>query len=184
MPSSLLRSCAAGIIVFLIGMVPPSTAQKGRTLFGENQVETIKAMKKIVKAIGVEQCTYCHIKKGGKPKFDLETPNKEIARHMKQGFVDSLVSRGRVELSLSQSGYKTGVVAVYIPSGENAGIHLTATTGAALEEGENLPEDVVAKSYTGVVALPEEREGISCMTCHNRKLHFLTSSELPPPPFR
>ena len=90
------------MVLCLAGIVPPSTAQKGNTLFGENQVETIKAMKKIVKAIGVKQCTYCHVKRGGKPKFVLETPNKEIARHMKLGFVDSLVSRGRVELRPSQ----------------------------------------------------------------------------------
>ena len=173
----LFRSFTAGVVLCLIGTVPPSAAQKGRTMFGENQVETIKAMKKIVKAIGVKQCTYCHVKRGGKPKFDLETPNKEIARHMKLGFVDSLVSRGRVELSLPQSDFRTGVVALYIPSGENAGIHLTATTGAVLKEGEDLPEGVVARSYTGVVAWPEDGEGITCMTCHNRKLHFLTSPE-------
>lgn len=176
MPSSLFLSCTAGMIACLIGTVAPVCAQKGKTLFGDNQVETIKAMKKIVKAIGVKQCTYCHVKKGGKPKFDLETPNKEIARHMKQGFVDSLVSQGRVELSLTQSGQKTSVVAVYIPSGQNAGIHLTATTGAALKEGESRP-DSSAKSYTGIVALPGEGEGISCLTCHNRKLRFLTSSK-------
>ena len=165
------------MVVCLVGVVPPSTAQKGRTLFGENQVETIKAMKRIVKAIGVKQCTYCHVKRGGKPKFDLETPNKEIARHMKLGFVDSLVSRGKVELSLPQSDSRTGVVAMYVSSGENAGIHLTATTGAALKEGEELPEGVVAQSYKGVVALPGDGEGITCMTCHNRKLQFLTSPE-------
>ena len=177
MASSLFRSCAAVMVICLAGVVPPSAAQKGRTLFGENQVETIKAMKKIVKAIGVKQCTYCHIKRGGKPKFDLETPNKEIARHMKLGFVDSLISRGRIELSLPQSDNRTSVVAVYIPSGENAGIHLTATTGAALKEGEELSEGVVTQSHTGVVALPEDGEDITCMTCHNRKLHFLTSPE-------
>ena len=175
MASTVFRICAAATVVCMAGIVPPSDARKGSTLFGENQVETIKAMKKIVKAIGVKQCTYCHVKRGGKPKFDLETPNKEIARHMKLGFVDSLVSRGKVELSLPQSDYRTGVVAVYVSSGENAGIHLTATTGAALKEGEDLPEGVVAQSYTGVVALPEDVDGITCMTCHNRKLHFLTS---------
>ena len=127
MASSAFRICAAAMVVCLVGVVPPSTAQKGRTLFGENQVETIKAMKRIVKAIGVKQCTYCHVKRGGKPKFDLETPNKEIARltfRMKLGFVDSLVSRGKVELSLPQSDSRTGVVAMYVSSGENAGIHL------------------------------------------------------------
>lgn len=177
MASSSFKIFAAAIITCLAGIVSPSAAQKGSTLFGENQVETIKAMKKIVKAIGVKQCTYCHVKRGGKPKFDLETPNKELARHMKLGFVDSLVSGGRVELRLPQSDYRTGVVAVYVPSGENAGIHLTATTGAALKEGEGLPKGVAARSYTGVVALPEDVDGITCMTCHNRKLHFLTSPE-------
>ena len=177
MASPPFRFCAAAIAVCLAGMIPPSAAQKGRTMFGENQVETIKAMKKIVKAIGVKQCTYCHIKRGGKPKFDLETPNKKIARHMKLGFVDSLVSQGRVELRLPQSDFRTGVAAVYITSGENAGIHLTATTWAVLKEGENLPEGVVARSYSGVVALPGDGESITCMTCHNRKLHFLTSPE-------
>ena len=103
------------MVICLARIVPPSAAQKGSTLFGENQVETIKAMKKIVKAIGVKHCTYCHVKKGGKPKFDLETPNKEIARHMKLEFVDSLIFRGRVELSLPQSDFRTGVIAVYIP---------------------------------------------------------------------
>ena len=165
------------MVLCLAGIAPPAAAQKGSTLFGENQVETIRAMKKIVKATGVKRCTYCHVKRGGKPKFVLETPNKEIARHMKLGFVDSLVSKGRVELSLPQSDYRTGVIAVYTPSGENAGIHLTATIGAALKDGEALPEGVVARTYAGVVALPEDGEGISCMTCHNRKLHFLTSPE-------
>ena len=45
-PSPLLI-CTAGMIACLIGTVSPAGAQKGKTLFGDNQVETIKAMKKI-----------------------------------------------------------------------------------------------------------------------------------------
>ena len=155
----------------------PTAAQKGKTIFGDSQVETIKAMKKIVKAIGVKRCTHCHVKEGGKPKFDLETPNKKVARRMKIGFVDSLVAKGRVELAFPESEHKTQVVAVYTASGENPGIHLTATTGTALKEGEKLDDGMTPKSYSRTVALPKKDEAVTCMTCHNRKLHFLTEAE-------
>ena len=161
------------VMTFAI-LVSPTTARK--TVFGDNQVETIKAMKKIVKAIGVKQCTYCHIKKGGKPKFDLDTPNKEIALHMKLSFVDSLINNQQVEIDLPQTEFKTKVTALYKTSGENAGIHLKATVGGALREGEKLPAGVEAKTVSAIIPLPETGESISCMTCHNRKLRFMTES--------
>ena len=44
--------------------------------------------------------------------------------------------------------------------GEDAGIHLTATT----KNG---------KSHQKVVALPAEGKSLNCMTCHNGKVHIL-----------
>ena len=171
---SLFQAKLTVIVMTLAILVSPATARK--TVFGDNQVETIKAMKKIVKAIGVKQCTYCHIKKGGKPKFDLDTPNKEIALHMKLSFVDSLINNQQVEIDLPQTEFKTKVTALYKTSGENAGIHLKATVGGALREGEKLPAGIEAKTVSAIVPLPETGESISCMTCHNRKLRFMTES--------
>ena len=117
-------------------------------------------MKEIVKALGVKNCQYCHVKQGGRPRFDLETPNKRIARQMKTGFVDSLAHKGDVALVIAQEGHETTVTAAYRAQGDTAGIELATTTG----QGEAL---------TRLMPLPEKGSGIDCATCHQGQLHIL-----------
>ena len=119
-----------------------SAAEEGKTIFGGNRRETIQAMKEIVKALGVKNCQHCHVKQGGRPRFDLETPTKKIARQMKLGFVDSLAHAGHVALTIAKEDHETTVTALYRDEGDSAGIEL-----AILVEGE--------KARTAVVPLPE-----------------------------
>jgi len=142
-------------------MALPVLAQKaGQTLFGEDQKETLKAMRAITKALDVN-CTYCHLKEGGKVTYSTDTPHKIIARQMKLSLVDSLVHKGSVQVKFGQGEEEMKVLAVYKATGQDPGIHLTATA----------PDD---KRYQTVVALPEKGDPITCMTCHNRKVHFLS----------
>ncbi len=161
-------------------MVPTSLvyAQDGKTIFADDRKGTLKAMKQIVKSIGVSKkgsCLFCHVKEGGKPKFPVDTANKRIVRMMKIGFIDSLMAKGEVTLDLTESEHKTHIVAVYRAKGENAGIHLTAT--AVDEHGEGEGEAPEPHTVSGRVDLPKEGEPITCMTCHNGELHFLTKMD-------
>ena len=147
-----------------------AVAQDGKTIFGDSKIETLKAMKLIVKSIGVGKeggCLYCHVKEGGKPNFPVDTQRKQFARLMKTGFVDSLMTKKKVALLLEEEKHKTGIVAEYRAGGEKPGIYLSATLTPTGDEAK-------PTSFEAVIALPEKGQGITCMTCHNKVLHFLT----------
>ncbi len=160
-----------GVIVFgsllllLATAWSPVSAQSGKTMFGDNKKATFKAMKAIAKSLGVK-CLFCHVKEGGKPNYQIDTPYKEMARKMKTTFVDSLLIKGQVELVIDAEGHKATLKAVHNATGDTPGIHLTATTADG-------------KAHAIVLPLPPkgETEGtttINCMTCHNGKTHILT----------
>ena len=159
MPKSAVLLCGF-LTLFTAITAMPGRAQDGKTIFGENKKETFKAMKGIAKSLGVK-CLHCHVKEGGKIKYEVDTPHKKLARLMKFSFVDSLVHKGTIEVEIVEEDHKTMVKAVHHAKGEDAGIHLTATTKAG-------------KTYQKVVPLPKEGESMHCMTCHNGKLHFLS----------
>ena len=146
------------------------SAQDGKTIFGDNKKGTLKAMKAIVKSIGVAKegaCLYCHIKEGGKPNFAADSPRKQIARLMKTNFVDKLASEKNVSVALNDEAHKMNIVAEYKSEGEKPGIYLTATTASA-------DAKTPLKTYETVVPLPAKGQTVTCMTCHNEELHFMT----------
>ena len=162
-----------GLLVFgglltllLAGAWNPATAEGGKTIFGENKKATFKAMKGIAKSLGVK-CLFCHVKEGGKPKYEVDTPRKELARRMKRSLVDSLLIKGEVQIAIEHEDHKTTVKAVYTAKGDSPGIHLTAVTGG--------------KTFAKTIPLPEKgpdgTSAINCMTCHNGETHFLTGEE-------
>ena len=163
-----------GVIVFgsllllLATAWNPVSAQSGKTMFGDNKKATFKAMKAIAKSLGVK-CLFCHVKESGKPKYEVDTPYKELARKMKTAFVDSLLIKGQVELVIDAEGHKTTVKAVHTATGDTTGIHLTATTADG-------------KAHAVVLPLPPKggtngTTAINCMTCHNGKTHIFTPAE-------
>ena len=146
------------------------SAQDGKTIFGDNKKETLKAMKVIVKSIGVAKkgaCLYCHIKEGGKPNSAADSPGKQIARLMKTNFVDKLATDKKVSLELDDDAHKMSIVAEYKAEGDKPGIYLTATTAGG--DAKTPP-----KISEAVVALPAKDQTVTCMTCHNKELHFMT----------
>ena len=149
----------------VVGLLSPAVAQSGKTIFGENKKATVKAMKGIAKAMG-KKCLYCHVKKGGKIKYQADTPNKTLAREMKTTFVDSLVIKGEIQIAIEDEGHKTTVKAVYSAAGETPGIHLTAVNKAGKTFKKTLP--LPEKDAAGKTA------AINCMTCHGGKTHFLS----------
>jgi cytochrome c len=134
------------------------TKRPGQTIFGANKKATLAAMKVIRKSLGVK-CTHCHIKKGGKVRYKVDTPNKEAARQMKFGFIDSLITKGEIVVEYPHDDTTKTVRAVYKAKGEDAGIYLSA-----IKEGE-----VTAKKK---VELPKKGEALSCMTCHMGHTHI------------
>lgn len=148
------------VLVLLEGTQLAGFAQKGKTIFGENRKATQKEMVKVTKALGVK-CVFCHVKEGGKMKYEEETKHKKIGRGMKLNLVDSLAIKGKVTVEIPEDEGKLEILAVLQANGDNAGIHLTATT----------PDKKVHKK---TLPLPKEGESITCMTCHQRQLHFLT----------
>ncbi len=160
----------ATLMMALLGSA--ASAQDGKTIFGDTKKETLKAMALIVKSIGVSKqgkCLYCHIKEGGKPNFPADTQRKQFARLMKTGFVDSLAIKKEVALVIDEEEHETSIVAEYKVGGEKPGIYLSATVS---------PKDAKTppKSFETVLALPAKGETVSCMTCHNKVLHFMTHS--------
>ena len=172
---------------------PVSGEEDGKTIFADSRKGTLTAMKGIVKDIGVGKkgsCLFCHVKEGGKTVFPKDTPNKRIVRRMKLGFMDSLAIKGKVELELTESEHKTLIVAEYRAEGKDAGIHLTATLmeehgeengqhagGEHAEETEGAAGGHEPRTFYGKVNLPAEGESITCMTCHEGELHFLSKVE-------
>ena len=172
---------------------PVSGEEDGKTIFADSRKGTLTAMKGIVKDIGVGKkgsCLFCHVKEGGKTVFPKDTPNKRIVRRMKLGFMDSLAIKGKVELELTESEHKTLIVAEYRAEGKDAGIHLTATLteehgeengqhagGEHAEETEGAAGGHEPRTFYGKVNLPAEGESITCMTCHEGELHFLSKAQ-------
>ena len=152
---------AVFVISFAIVLaIAPAYAQDGKTIFGENKKATLKAMKMVAKSLGVK-CLHCHVKEGGKILYPKNTPEKEIARSMKTAFVDSLVHKRQIELTLVEDEKKTIITARIVAKGDSAGIYLAAKTA----------DD---KVYQKRLPLPPEGQAVNCATCHNGKLHFLT----------
>ena len=153
----------AGISMALISLTSAvslsaqdSKTVPGKTIFGESKKETTKAMKQIVKDLGLKkECAECHVK----GDFAKDTPKKEIARQMKLGFVDSLVEKGKTQFELVEDGKTILVMAQLKSEGKDAGIHLSATT----------PDK---KTHSKVVPLPKKGDAITCATCHNGAKHI------------
>ena len=157
-------------MVALLGSA--ASAQKGKTIFGDTKKETLKAMASIVKSIGVNKhgkCLYCHIKEGGKPNFSADTQRKQFARLMKTNFVDSLAIKKKVSFVIDEENQETSLVAEYKEGGEKPGIYLSATVST---KDAKTP----SKSFETVLALPAKGATLSCMTCHNKVLHFMTDA--------
>jgi cytochrome c553 len=155
-----VRKAVSVVSFALIVATAPAFAQDGKTIFGENKKATLKAMKMVAKSLGVK-CLHCHVKEGGKILYPKDTPEKEVARSMKTGFVDSLAHQGQIELTLVEDKKKTELTARYVAKGDSAGIYLAGKTADGKVHQKRLP-------------LPPEGQAISCATCHNGKLHFLT----------
>ena len=152
-----------GLSILLSATIPgPSSAQGGKTIFGENKKETVTAMKQIAQSLGV-RCVHCHVKKGGRIKYEIDSPEKEIARLMKTSMVDSLAQKGQIEIKLVEEDHETTITAVYRAQGDSAGIHLKALSAAG-------------KTVQHVVPLPDKGAAIQCMTCHNGHLHIFTKA--------
>ena len=155
-----MRKAVSVVSVAIIMVIAPAFAQDGKTIFGENKKATLKAMKKVAKSLGVK-CLHCHVKEGGKILYPKNTPEKEIARSMKTGFVDSLVHKGRIELTVVEDKKATDLTARYVAKGDSAGIYLAGETADGKMHQKRLP-------------LPPEGQAVNCATCHDGKLHFLT----------
>ncbi len=180
---SMIRWCA-GVKHALLGCLAvvvvagPTSSQDGKTIFGDSRTQTLKAMRNIVKAVGAKEeggCLYCHVKEKGKMNFVIDTPHKRVVRRMKFSFVDSLVTKGQAEITVDEEGEgKMHIAADYRVGGDVPGIHLSATVTRSEEEGAPKP---VAQTYSAVVPLPENGAAITCITCHNGALHFLTEAQ-------
>ena len=166
--SKLIASTAVALAL----LASTAAAQDGKTMFGDDRKETLAAMKLIVKSVGAGKkggCLYCHVKEGGKPNFATDTPHKQVARLMKTGFVDSLVTKGKMTLTLEEEEHRKSIVAEYRTGGDKPGIYLSTTVTPVGDKGQ-------PTSAETVIALPKEGETVSCMTCHNKVLHFLTDA--------
>ena len=167
----ILYTCllTCGFFIFGAILAPIGAhAQKGKTIFGKNRAQTTKAMKEIVKALGVRKsggCLYCHVKEGGKINYTTETPHKKTAYLMKTDFIDKLQKSGKAETELVHDGHKVQLVATYTAAGEKAGIHLSAVAKGEKE----------AKTYEKHLPLPAKGEALTCNTCHQGAVRFLTA---------
>lgn len=141
----------------LFGAVQGS-AQEGKTIFGANQQETLKAMKGIAQSLGVK-CEDCHLKKGGRLDYKADTEHKRWTRQMKHVLVDNLAQKGRGEIAVQEGHHQTKITAQYVAQGEGAGIQLVL-----LKEG---------KTFEKKLPLPAAGQPLTCMSCHNGQLHFL-----------
>ncbi len=150
-----------GKLVLLITLLvaTPTTAEEeqptkrpGQTIFGDNKKATLVAMKIIRKSLGVK-CTYCHVKKGGKVRYKIDTSNKEAARQMKLGFIDQLIDKGEIVVEYPHDDKMKTVRAVYKAEGKDAGIYLSTI----------VKDKVTAEKR---VELPKKGEALNCRTCH------------------
>jgi hypothetical protein len=146
------------VVLLAAAAVVPANAQEGKTIFGANQQETLKAMKGIAQSLGVK-CQDCHLKKGGKLDYKADTEHKRMARQMKQVLVDSLAQKGSGEIAVQEGHHQTKITAQYVAQGDAAGILLT------------LAKD--GKTFQKKLPLPAADQPLTCMSCHNGQLHFL-----------
>ena len=156
------------ILVAIAGAGTPAGADDdGRTIWGDDYKSTLRAMKKVQRALGVKSCLHCHVKKDGRMDYEIETAHKGIARQMFFAFTDTLVSAGAASVEIPHHGKTVRIAAVRKTKGEDAGIHLTVVVPAE-KEGES------ARTVTARVDLPGKDQTIECNTCHAGKLHFVT----------
>lgn len=159
------------ILVAIAGASTPASADDdGRTIWGDDYKSTLRAMKKVQRALGVKSCLHCHVKKDGKMAYEVETVHKGIARKMFFAFTDTLAKAGEARVEIPHEGKTVRITAVRKTKGEDAGIHLTVALPAE-KEGES-PRTVTAR-----VDLPTEDQPIECNTCHAGKLHFVTGEK-------
>lgn len=154
----------AGLLVCAIVALPTSAEEDGATIWGPDRASTVKAMKQVVRALGVRSCLYCHVKSEGRVDYEAETEHKEIARIMKRAFVDSLVTRGGGELVLKEEHETLRISARYEPQGEDAGIYITMV--------EETAGGKPGRAVEGRVDLPGSGQ-LTCATCHAGSVHFL-----------
>lgn len=155
---SLMLHGAAIALLFSAAAVVPSSADEGKTIFGANQQETLKAMKGIAQSLGVK-CEDCHLKKGGKLNYKADTEHKKMARQMKEILVDNLAQKGSGEITFQDDHHQTKITAKYTAQGDAPGIYLTMTK--------------LDQPYQKTLPLPAAGQTLSCMSCHNGQLHFL-----------
>lgn len=159
------------ILAAIAGAGTPAGADDdGRTIWGDDYKSTLRAMKKVQRALGVKSCLHCHVKKDGRMAYDIETEHKAIARKMFFAFTDTLTKAGEAKVEIPHAGKTVKIAAVRRPKGEDAGIHLTITLPPE-KEGES-PRTVTAR-----VDLPAKDHPIECNTCHAGKLHFVTGEK-------
>lgn len=169
MRSEWTRTGVGCLLICSVVALPTSAADEDRgTIWGPDYPSTVKAMKQVVRALGVKSCLYCHVKSGGRVDFEAETGHKEIARLMKFTFVDSLVALGGGEMVLTEGDESVRISARYESGGDDPGIHLTLVE----QTGEGEP----ARTVEGRVDLPEDGQ-INCATCHAGRVHFLVEEE-------
>lgn len=160
-----VRGVAITLVLSAAMTVVPSSADEGKTIFGANQQETLKAMKGIAQSLGVK-CEDCHLKQGGKLSYKADTERKKVARQMKHVLVDSLIQKGNGEVTFQDGHYQTKITAKYLATGDAPGIYLTMTK--------------FDKPYQKTLPLPTAGQPLTCMNCHNGKAEFLAPEAEPP----
>ena len=125
-----MRAGLAGLLISSVVTLPTSAADDdGATIWGPDYPSTVKAMKQVVRALGVKSCLYCHVKSQGKVDYEAETEHKQVARLMKLTFVDSLVARGSAEMLLTEEDESLLISARYQSEGDDPGIFLIGISG-------------------------------------------------------
>ncbi len=164
-----MRAGLAGLLISSVVTLPTSAADDdGATIWGPDYPSTVKAMKQVVRALGVKSCLYCHVKSQGKVDYEAETEHKQVARLMKLTFVDSLVARGSAEMLLTEEDESLLISARYQSEGDDPGIFLTVVE----QTGDGVP----AKTLKGRVDLPGNGQ-MNCATCHAGSVHFLAQED-------
>ena len=165
-----MRAGLAGLLVCSVVALPTAADDDGATIWGPDYPSTVKAMKQVVRALGVKTCLYCHVKSQGKVDYEAETEHKQVARLMKLTFVDSLVARGSAEMLLTEhhENERLLIRARYQSEGDDPGIFLTVVE----QTGDGEP----AKTLEGRVDLPGNGQ-MNCATCHAGSVHFLAQED-------
>ena len=50
------------LILVIAAANTPASAEDGSTIWGEDRRSTLRAMKKVQRALGVKSCLHCHVK--------------------------------------------------------------------------------------------------------------------------